>query len=334
MARPPEPYIITALNPTETPMAKAKKKPAKKKAAKKKAAKKKPAKKKAPKKNPAKKKAAKKKPAKKKKAAKKKPAKKNPSKKKAKKKVAAKKKKKKKAPGTSKKNPTMSIDLKRPFQNLAARTVGQVVAAAVVTKWGDPVTGPYSSTTGGAWTIKNYILAAAASAIAGEAIARFGGKKGWGQQVYDGGMELTATKAIWTELVQRVPMMKAYLGTGQQDPALQRLMAAGKHNDVIDGPGGNRWVNQNGTWVSMQGADPYTPKELNGDPYTPKELNGTLTEKDYLGGTLTQADYLDGLTQKGALGHLMNPKTTRAQTAKGQWTGTGSSSLWHAAYQQ
>ena len=320
----PKSFIVTKVNPapkkkkaskTVAKKKAAKKKPAKKKAAKKKAAKKKPAKKKASKPNPRKK--ASKKVAKKK--AKKKPY----------KRKRAPVKKKKKAGTRSRKNPALSIDPQRPFQNFFAHTLGQVIVAASVRKWGDKVVvGAFSPTTGAPWSIKNYIIGSIAAFVGGEAIARFGDRKGFGQEVYDAGMQLVMTKAIWTELIGRVPMLQTYLGHGHDNSAIAQLKAQANEGDIID-EGGNRWLLQNGQWISMQGTDdPYTPQQLAGDPYTPKELGGTLTKADYLGGVLVQADYLDGM------GHTMPKGSPRALVNRAQWQDTGSDNPYHTMYQQ
>ena len=310
---------VTKVNPS--------KKKAKKKVAKKKAAKKKPAKKKAAKKKPAKKKASKTNPRKKKPVAKKK--KKKPSNRRKRPATKA-----KSAPRRSKKNPALTLDIKQPFMHFLPRTIGQMVTAAVVYKWGDPAQGSMSPTAGYQWSMKNYFIGYITSLVGGELIGRFAGKRAWGQQFYNGGVELMTTKALWTEVFARVPMLHQYLGQGEGRSAeFQALAAQATEGDVIEDPNGTTWLLQNGQWVSMQGS-PYQAKGLAGhDPYAPKELAGVLTDEDYLGGVLTDEDYL-GRIREVQMGHAMPSDTSRSYATQSQYQDTGSPDPFHNLYQQ
>jgi hypothetical protein len=131
-------------------------------------------------------------------------------------------------------------------------------------------------------------------------------------------------------------MLKGYLGI--QDGAggqFKALAAEAGEGDIIDDGQGNRWLLQHGQWVSMQGADPYTPAQLGADPYTPAELSGVLTDADYLGGVLTDADYLGGQNRmQTPMGHAMPEDTSRAYATQAQYQDTGSPSPYHNVYQQ
>lgn len=288
--------------------------------------------------NAGKKKKAAKKKAPKKKAAKKKASKKNPTSKaktagKSKSNVAKKKKKKSKSNPPKKKKGGraraaarrvgrrgrgpggMVVDPMGPFRGgkIIPRMLGKIVSTWCVRKWGDTGVGEYSPTTGSGWTVKNYAIAAISSLIGGELIGRMT-KDMYGQEFYEGGMELVTTKMVWTEIIGRFPAAKAALGTGDANysSTLQQLVNKAREGDIIDDGNGNRWIMRNGRANAMLGLEEKT--NLGEDGY--EDIDSEMGQ----------------LEEKGPMGHLMSASATHDEQETGRWGGRGSVNPYQAAY--
>lgn len=212
-----------------------------------------------------------------------------------------------------------TIDPMGPMRSgLLARLAGKVAAVWVVRKWGGkmPEDGATSETTGNAWGFQQYLFALLAGYVGGELIGRFTSKH-VGEQFYAGAFDMTATKIMWTEVINRQdakgkpswPAAQEALGQGQE---FRQLAAQAQEGDIIDDGDGNRWMMKNGRLEAMMGVGPV----------------------DYLGG-VKEADYLgsmDGVGPVDYLGHMMVASATTAEADSGQYLRRGSPDPYHAAY--
>lgn len=201
---------------------------------------------------------------------------------------------------------------------------GKIATAWVVRKWGGPSGVPVSATTGQAWTFKSYFIAWLTGYLGGELVTRMVGQKA-GADFYQGSFDMTATKLMWTELVQRWEPASQALGSTAQ---LQQMAMGATDGDILDDGSGNRWLLDNGRWVSMQG-----------------EGMGQLVEKDYLG-QLVEADYLGDegmddepeammgqLVEADYLGHMMPVSSTTPEDAnQAQYLRRGSNDPYAAPF--
>jgi hypothetical protein len=195
-----------------------------------------------------------------------------------------------------------------PWPGMLARLAGKLTVAWCVRRWGDPETEPTSATTGQAWTFKNYFIALLSSYLGGELVARMVGAN-TGQHFYVGGIDMTATKLMWSELIHRWPAAAAALGSGAMGQAddFAVLASQASEGDILDDGAGNRWLLQGGKWVAMMGDDGL----------------GQVTEADYLG-QVTEADYL---------GHVMPAEATLPSEAKlAVFQRRGSPDPYHSAF--
>lgn len=221
-----------------------------------------------------------------------------------------------------------------PTTGMLARLAGKIVTVWCVRRWGNITDykskdAVFSQSTGQAWSFKGYFVAWLASYLGGEIVARAVGQKA-GEDFYQGGIDLTATKLMWSELVQRWEPAREALGRtgGGYSAQLSQLAMGATEGDILDDGGGNRWLLQNGRWVSMQGAG----------------AMGRLVEADYLGQEEAEGDgYEDEDESEGAgmgrlveadyLGHMMPPgATTQEESYQAQYQRRGSSDPYHAAY--
>jgi len=208
-------------------------------------------------------------------------------------------------------NPMAAID------GILPRLAGKIVTAWCVRRWGDKEGSPTSDTTGKAWNFKNYFIALAAGYLGGELVARFAGVK-HGENFYQGSIDMTATKLMWSELIHRWPTAAKALGRadrgymGQMDALAQQA----SEGDILDDGAGNRWLMQGGRWVAMMGADSM----------------GQITEADYLGADLVEAGPLGQITEVDYLGHAMNSDTVPADRKEAQYIRRGSPDPYHSAY--
>jgi hypothetical protein len=141
------------------------------------------------------------------------------------------------------------IDLMAPMRNWAPvyRLLGKAAAAWAVRKWGDPEGAVASTATmGGRWTIRNHFFGLAAGYVAGRLIGLIG--RGSPQQVYDGAVDLSLSKAFWHEIIQAIPGGATYFGSTE----VQQLLARANAGDTIDDGRGNRYVVQVGPDGSKQ----------------------------------------------------------------------------------
>lgn len=206
-----------------------------------------------------------------------------------------------------------------PLDGILARLAGKVVVAFAVRRWGDKETSPTSDTTGKAWTFKNYAIALLASYLGGELVARFAGVKN-GENFYAGGVDMTATKLMWSELIHRWPTAAKALGRGDRRGymgQMDALAAQATEGDILDDGSGNRWLMQGGKWVAMMGGE--------------SEM-GQIKEADYLG-DVVEATPMGQVVEADYLGHLQPQSATMPAEAKeAQFLRRGSPDPYHAAY--
>lgn len=189
-----------------------------------------------------------------------------------------------------------SIDLMAPLRHWKPfwRLAGKMAAAWAVRRWGDPEGAvPSTATMGGRWTIKNHIIGLAAGYLSGMVAGRI--RPGVGQEVYEGAVDLSVSKAWWHEVVQAIPGGATYFGS--TDPALQQLLGRAQPGDTIDDGRGNRFVVQaqadgSRTMVPMMGLEPA------------RALDGIQAARPLDG--LTTARPTDGYQQRrrASYGHL------------------------------
>lgn len=310
-----KPYTVTVVNPTER---KAKKKVAKKKT-KKKAAKKKATKKKATKKATRKRPMAKKK-TRKRGGSRKRKSRKNPSRR-TRARVRA-------ATRRGKYFGGFLLDPAGALGGLPARLAGKIATAYCVRRFGGLETAPISRTTGSAWTFKQYFIAWLTGYLGGELATRMVGAKA-GAEFYQGSVDMTATKMMWSELIQRWDPAKAALGQGDYQSQLNQMAMGATEGDVLDDGQGNRWLCRGGKWVSMQGGEMGQLVEA--------DHLGQLVEADYLGddegmdnepeagmGQLVEADYL---------GHQMPVSSTTPEDAnQAEYLRRGSNDPYHSSF--
>ena len=210
-----------------------------------------------------------------------------------------------------------------PMEGMLARLAGKVVVAFAVRRWGDKEGSPSSATTGKAWNFKNYFIAILASYLGGELTARFAGVRN-GEHFYQGGIDLTATKLMWSELIHRWPTAAKALGRGDSRAMgrghmgqMDALAAQATEGDILDDGSGNRWLMQGGKWVAMMGPD---------------DGMGQIVEADYLGSDLVDATPMGGVVSADYLGHLQPGDVPPSDQKEAQYIRRGSPDPYHAAY--
>lgn len=140
----------------------------------------------------------------------------------------------------------MSVDLAAPFRGggILFGLIGKMAGAFAVRRWGDPEGAAASTATmGGRWTIKNHLLNLLGGWIAGELVGRTMSRER-GQAVYNGAADLSASKALWHELVQAVPGGAQYFGRTPMGAIPQQLLAMAQPGDTLDDGSGNRFLVQ------------------------------------------------------------------------------------------
>lgn len=143
-----------------------------------------------------------------------------------------------------------SIDFMSPLRNWRwfYRLLGKMAGAFAVRKWGDPEGAvPSTATMGGRWTIRNHFINLAAGYVAGSIFTRII-KRGNGQEVYEGAVDLSTSKAFWHEVIQAIPGGATYFGSAE----VQQLLGRAQAGDTIDDGRGNRYVVQVGPDGSKQ----------------------------------------------------------------------------------
>jgi hypothetical protein len=142
-----------------------------------------------------------------------------------------------------------SVDAMAPLRHWSPlwRMLGKMAGAFAVRKWGDPEGAvPSTATMGGRWSIRNHILNLVAGYAAGTLLGKMG--RGHGQEVYDGAVDLSLSKAFWHEVIQAIPGGAGYFGSTE----VQQLLGRAQAGDTIDDGRGNRYVVQVGADGSKQ----------------------------------------------------------------------------------
>jgi len=217
-----------------------------------------------------------------------------------------------------------TINPMAPMSGALARIAGKIFAVWVVRRWGGemPKDGAVSETTGNAWGFQQYLFSLLAGYVGGELVGRFASRHA-GEQFYQGAFDMTATKLVWTEIVNRRdskgdpswPAAQEALGRGDQ---MRALSAAAEEGDIMDDGEGNRWLMQRGKWTAMMGV-----REA--------DYLGNVREADYLG-EVVDASPLGGVREADYLGHLMTRDTPIPEGKAGQYLRRGSPDPYHAAY--
>ena len=141
------------------------------------------------------------------------------------------------------------------FRDAIPFGLSTLAQAWVVRRWGDPWgTGalgpeklPGSGYAGQAWSLKNYLLAAATGWVGAKVVARSGmlGGSNAGAVWWRASVEHILTRLLWTEVIGRWDWGVQQFGQVGQ---------GGKPGDIYDDGRGNRWLcSAGGQWVSMQG---------------------------------------------------------------------------------
>lgn len=139
-------------------------------------------------------------------------------------------------------NPTLgglSFGWSEALQGAVGRLLGKAAAAWVVRSWGNTeenqISGGVSPTTGMRWSFLNHVLCIGTGVVAGV----FLGKKApkLAANMFAGAVDLSMTKAFWSEIVHRTTSGPKYLG-------------ATDGQVYEDGKGGT-FIRQGGQWVPM-----------------------------------------------------------------------------------
>lgn len=203
------------------------------------------------------------------------------------------------------------VNLRDDLRYALWRMGGKLVAAWAVQRFGDPPEanpGGPSPTQGDRWTLKNMAIAWLAGLIGSQIAVRVVGRE-QAQRVYDGALDLALTKALWTEVVGRVPYGRAMFGQTNGQPMLAQPAAGAPDGDILDDGSGNRWIAQGGKWVAMQGVIE--------DPI----------------GRLQAESRLGALQAENRLGHVMTPDQAGTPADDfGRRTWRGSADPYAAAY--
>ena len=192
----------------------------------------------------------------------------------------------------------MVVDLAHPFRGGAAlfRLLGKMAGAFMVRKWGDPEAAAASTATmGGRWTIKNHLLNLLGGWVLGEVVGRVMSKER-GQLCYDGAVDLSASKALWHELIQAIPGGATYFGRRPMGAIPQQFLDQAQPGDIIDDGAGNRLLVQaaaDGTkrFVPMMGLQAARP------------LDGLQEARPLDGLQGYQQRLLQERTRGGSMGH-------------------------------
>lgn len=223
--------------------------------------------------------------------------------------------------GVARARSMMMIDPKIAMKgDTAYRAMGALAASFAVMKFGGPRPSPASWPTGSglpaspmmgeALSARGYLMAFLGAYVGGEIAARIWGRAA-GEQVYLGGVDLMVQKLVWTQLISRNAWAQQQFGNvhgyatmpGNVGQNLGQMDQA-QEGDIYTDEDGNVWLSQGGRWVSMQG--------------------------------LVEAGTLGQLVEAGTLGDTGSgylPSSTSAQeNAWSQYSQTGSSDPYHAAY--
>lgn len=174
------------------------------------------------------------------------------------------------------------------------RLIGALATAWAVKQWGKPG-GLFgqdhtSEMLGKSWGWSQYAIAGAVAAWGPKVFGRFIDAT----EFRRGAVDLIMFKAVWTEGIARSPW------------AVRQF---GNPGDVAYDPsGGGMYVDQGGSWNSMQG----------------------LVEESPLDG-LVEASPMDG-AYGGSMGHLLPANVSPSLAAQGRYSGSGYTSNYHAAF--
>lgn len=138
----------------------------------------------------------------------------------------------------------LSFGWSEAIMGSAGRLLGKVLSAWAVRQFGNPetdqISGGVSPTTGQRWTFLNHVIClaagAAAAAIVGKKAPRLAAR------IFEGSVDLSVTKAFWSEIIHRTASGPKYLGSAEEGSVLE------------DGRGGT-YIRQGGKWVAMMGLE-------------------------------------------------------------------------------
>jgi hypothetical protein len=141
-------------------------------------------------------------------------------------------------------NPTLgglSFGWSDALQSAVGRLLGKAAAAWAVRSFGNTeenqISGGASPTTGLRWSFLNHVIClatgAAAAAIIGKKAPRLAAR------MFEGAVDLSVTKAFWSEIVHRTTAGPKYLGATE--------------GQVYEDGRGGTFVRQGGQWVPMMG---------------------------------------------------------------------------------
>lgn len=210
--------------------------------------------------------------------------------------------------GGYRRNPSilgLNFSIGKVAGDAALRMLGKVVGAWAVRMIGtaetNQIDGGVSPTTGMRWSFWNHFVCIGAGILAGGVLANvLKGRPAVAEKVFEGAVDLSATKAFWSEIVQRVPSGPKYLGASDE-------------GDVKEFSDGRTYIRQGGKWVSMMGLEDKTA--LDGLEYA--TALGRRRER------------------RRSMGHLLPPEFRNTDTdSTGRYTGTASADPYAAAYQQ
>lgn len=206
----------------------------------------------------------------------------------------------------------LSINYKDAIMHsgVVARLLGKVCGAAMVRYWGDTEAEQASWTAGARWTMKNHLLNLLGGAIGGEIGARVMGKE-FGTRMFVGAVDLSASKALWNELIAAIPGGPKYLGQANDAAALAQQAQEG---DILDDNSGNRWVLQQGRWVPMMGYDTPDVGEL--VEASPLDGFGDLVEASPLDG-YQQRKFQQRMALERQMGHATDATEAALYTRRG-----------------
>lgn len=187
----------------------------------------------------------------------------------------------------------------------ALRMLGKVVGAWAVRMIGttetNQIDGGVSPTTGLRWGFWNHFVCIGAGILAGGVLANvLKGRPQVAEKVFEGAVDLSATKAFWSEIVQRVPGGPKYLGAADE-------------GDVKEFADGRTYIRQGGKWVSMM---------------------GQLEDKTALDGLEYATSLGRRRERRRSMGHLLPPEFRNTDTDNaGRYGGTAAADPYAAAYQ-
>lgn len=209
--------------------------------------------------------------------------------------------------GGYRRNPSilgLNFSIGKVAGDAALRMLGKVVGAWAVRMIGttetNQIDGGVSPTTGLRWGFWNHFVCIGAGILAGGVLANvLKGRPAVAEKVFEGAVDLSMTKAFWSEIVQRVPGGPKYLGAADE-------------GDVKEFSDGRTYIRQGGKWVSMMG----------------------LEDKTALDGLEYATSLGRRRERRRSMGHLLPPEYRNTDTdITGNYTGTASADPYRAAYQ-